>query len=196
MTGLAVAWRRSIRENNPSAIRTRRLMAAAAGHLLMGARQGKSRADVVIELRGPPARDVVTARASVRILARRELSRVRVLMAACAFFRSLAIVHVSFRRFQVRRSMTVRTHASPMRAEQREASRRMIELRYLRPSGRAVTGFTSRRRVARSSSGHAIPELSTMRILVACSAGPILEPIRGGYRLRRRARVTIGARNG
>ena len=171
-------------------------MAAAARHLLMGARQGKSRADVVIELRGPPARDVVTARAPVRILARRELSGVRVLMAAGAFFRSLAIVHVSFRRFQVRRPVTVRTHGSPVRAEQREASRRMIESRHLRPSGRAVTGFASRRRAARPSSRHAIPELSTVRILVACSAGPILKPIRGCYSLRRRARVTIGARNG
>ena len=100
-----------------------------------------------------------------------------ILMAPGALLRSSREIHILQGHFHGGRTMTVNACNSAVRACKREFRRRVIEARQFVPLCCGVTGLATCQRAVRPPRLHLRAEFALVHIIVADSAGSIVESI-------------------
>lgn len=96
-------------------------------------------------------------------------------MTTRALHRGVAKIYVLQSSFQRRRPVAIRTRYCSVGAEQRKLRLRMVETAEFLPLDRRVARFASCSSAVRALCRHLLPELTGVRIAVACGAGAILK---------------------
>ena len=127
MTCFAFPRRGLIEDNAHSSDLSLHLVAVITSHVAVGALQRKRRAFVVVESGRFPARRIMTAGTIGAFLARRELTRVWVLVASEALLGGRQEIHIFQTGLDRRRPMTVAAGYTAVRSDQRKRRLRVIE---------------------------------------------------------------------
>lgn len=165
---------RFIEENEVVVHRLPERMAGRARHILMAALQRKRRL-LMVEQRGLPFVAVVAGLATVG--ARAKLVHVRIFVALAAGRGSTLELHMPHGQFHVRGLVAIGTNHGSMRAHERKACLRVVELRQIFPFLRRVAGLATKRLAPRPTPCHPLGEFAFMNILVATGAKERIEMI-------------------
>ena len=149
----------------------------------------------MIKLGGLPPRRVVATRTVGDILARRKLSRVRILMTSRALFRGRCKINVTECGFQIGRPVTINAGHSAMGSDQGKAGLGMIEAIEFLPVGIGMARLAARGRSVCSLRRHCLAELAAMGVLVARGTAAVFKTILYGNGRSRGRNVALDARN-
>lgn len=177
VAGLAFRRRRPIEDHNVPVYFPLKVMALAAGHILMCTLQVEFGASVMVEVRRLPSKGIMATGTIRDISASNELARVGIFVATRTLLRSSPKIDIFQGSLQGGRTMTIGTSNATMRADEWEFCRRMVEAIEFLPGIDCVARLATHGTAVGAASLHPVTEFATVRILMAGGARTILELI-------------------
>ena len=177
MTSFAFSRRRLVEEHGLPIHLAGDFVTIVTSDIPVSTLERKRSALVVVKLRGLPACRIMATRTVGGVFTSGKLAGVGIVVTSRAVFRRGTIIDIFQTGLQGRRTMAVGAGYAAVSAEKGKFRFRMVKAVEFFPVCRRVAGFASCHRAVRALRLHLLPELPSVRILVTCRAGTVVEKV-------------------